>query len=85
MGNNMEDRENDIIESFQSIFGKEELLARVIECFPYPIQIYASDGTSVLVNKAMLAEYHVISPDMIVGKYNIFKDPMLLQQVSLMS
>jgi AraC-like DNA-binding protein len=47
----------------------------MIECFPYPIQIYAPDGTSVLVNKAMLAEYNDISPDMIVGKYNIFKDP----------
>jgi len=71
----MEDRQNDIIESFQSLFGKEELLAKVIECFPYPIQIYAPDGTSVLVNKAMLAEYHAISPDMVVGKYNVFKDP----------
>ncbi len=44
----------------------------MIECFPYPIQIYAPDGTSVLVNKAMLAEFHVISQDMVVGKYNIF-------------
>jgi AraC family transcriptional regulator len=75
MGNNMEDMQHDIIASFQSLFGKEELLARVIECFPYPIQIYAPDGTSVLVNKAMLAEYRAISPDMVVGKYNIFKDP----------
>jgi len=50
-------------------------IAKMIECFPYPIQIYAPDGTSVLVNKAMLAEYNDISPDMIVGKYNIFKDP----------
>ena len=71
----MEDMQHDIIASFQSLFGKEELLARVIECFPYPIQIYAPDGTSVLVNKAMLAEYRAISPDMVVGKYNIFKDP----------
>jgi AraC family transcriptional regulator len=75
MGNNMEDRQNDIIASFQSLFGKEELLARVIECFPYPIQVYAPDGTSVLVNKAMLAEYRAVSPDMVVGKYNLFKDP----------
>jgi AraC family transcriptional regulator len=75
MGNNMEDMQHDIIASFQSLFGKEELLARVIECFPYPIQIYAPDGTSVLVNKAMLAEYRAISPDIVVGKYNIFKDP----------
>jgi AraC-like DNA-binding protein len=75
MGNKMEDRQKDIIASFQSLFGKEELLARVIECFPYPIQIFAPDGTSVLVNKALLAEYHAVGPDMVVGKYNIFKDP----------
>jgi AraC family transcriptional regulator len=74
----MENKQNDIIASFQSLFGKEELLAKVIECFPYPIQIYAPDGTSVLVNKAMLAEYHAISPDMVVGKYNIFKDPNVI-------
>jgi AraC-like DNA-binding protein len=47
----------------------------MIECFPYPIQIYAPDGRSVLVNKAMLAEYNDISADMVVEKYNIFKDP----------
>ncbi len=41
MGNNMKDMQNNIIESFQSFFGKEELLAKVIECFPYPIQVYA--------------------------------------------
>jgi len=75
MGNSMEDRQNDMIASFQSLFAKEELLAKVIECFPYPIQIYAPDGSSVLVNKAMLAEYHTISADMVVGKYNVFKDP----------
>lgn len=74
----MEDRQNNIIESFQSFFGKEELLAKVIEFFPYPIQVYAPDGTSVLVNKAMLAEFHNVSPDMIVGKYNIFKDPYII-------
>lgn len=74
----MVDRQNDIVESFQSFFGKEELLARVIECFPYPIQIYSPDGTSVLVNKAMLNEFRVNSPDMIIGKYNIFEDPDII-------
>jgi AraC family transcriptional regulator len=75
MGNGLENKRNDIITSFQSLFGKEELLAKVIECFPYPIQIYTPDGTSALVNKAMLVEYHIISPDMVVGQYNIFRDP----------
>jgi AraC family transcriptional regulator len=74
----MDTMQNDITAPFQSLFGKEELLAKVIECFPYAIQVYAPDGTSVLVNKALLAEYNAISPDMIVGKYNIFKDPNVI-------
>jgi len=75
MGYDMEGKQKDIIESFQSFFGMDELLAKVIEFFPYPIQVYAPDGTSVLVNKALLDEYNVPSPDMIVGKYNVLKDP----------
>lgn len=78
MKNNMADKQNSIMESFQSFIGKEELLAKVIDCFPYPIEVYASDGTTVLVNKAILAEYHVSNPDMIVGKYNIFEDPAVI-------
>jgi AraC-like DNA-binding protein len=78
MGNNMEDRQKDILSSFQSLSGKEELLVKIIEHFPYPIQIYAPDGRSVLVNKALLDEYNVSSPDMVVGKYNIFKDPDII-------
>ncbi len=58
MADRMKDEQNSLIESFQSFFGKEELLAKVIECFPYPIEIYAPDGTAVLVNKALLKEYH---------------------------
>ena len=78
MGNGMEDKQNDIIKSFQELFGREELLAKVIEFFPYPIQVYAPDGTSVLVNKALLDEYHVSDPNMIVGKYNVFADPYII-------
>ena len=78
MVDGMQGRQNKIIGSFQSLFGKEELLAKVIECFPYPIQVYAPDGTSVLVNKAMLTEYHALSPDMVVGKYNVLKDPSII-------
>lgn len=78
MSSNVEGTQNNIMESFQSLFGKEELLAKVIECFPYPIEVFAPDGTTVLVNKAILSEYHVSSPDMIVGKYNVFKDPAVI-------
>jgi len=65
--------------SLQALFGKQELLAKVIEYLPYPIQVYAPDGTSVLVNQALLNEYHVSDPDMIVGRYNILKDPDIIK------
>jgi AraC family transcriptional regulator len=78
MGKNKKNKQNDVMASFQSFFGKEELLAKVIDCFPYPIQVYAPDGTSVLVNKAILTEYNVDSPEMVVGKYNIFEDPDII-------
>jgi len=74
----MDGRQNNIMESFQMLIGKEELLAKVIEFFPYPIQVYAPDGTSVLVNEAMLNEYHASNPDTVVGKYNVLKDPAVI-------
>lgn len=75
VGKKIKDRHNDIAAAFQSLVVKKELLAKVIEYFPYPIQIYAPDGTSVLVNRAMLAEFNNVCPEMVVGKYNVFKDP----------
>jgi AraC-like DNA-binding protein len=74
----MRNMQDSFVESFRSFFGKEELLAKVIDCFPYPIEVYAPDGTTVLVNRVILNEYHVSSPDEVVGKYNIFKDPAVI-------
>lgn len=71
-------KRNSIAEPFQYFSGKEEMLAKIIEFFPYPIQVYDTDGTSVLVNKALLSEYHVSDPDLVVGKYNLFKDPYII-------
>jgi AraC family transcriptional regulator len=76
--NNIKDREDKMIESFQSLPGKDELLTKVIEFFPYPIQIFNLDGTSVMVNKALQAEYGVNDPDLVVGKYNVFQDPDII-------
>ncbi len=78
MEDNPANGQNNIIGSFQSFSGEKELLAKVIEFFPYPIQVYDPDGTSVMVNHAMLKEYHALSPDMIVGKYNVLKDPSVI-------
>jgi AraC family transcriptional regulator len=73
----MKDKQNGIIESFQSLFGKEELLAKVIECFPYPIQIFSLDGMARMINKATLEKIGIKSVESHVGKYNVFKDPIV--------
>lgn len=50
------------------------IFSNLIDSLPYPIQVYAFDGTSVMVNKALLEEFNISNPDKIVGKYNIFND-----------
>lgn len=52
----------------------DEYLLNFINCLPYPVQVYACDGTSVMVNSALLKDFNIDSPDKIVGKYNVFKD-----------
>lgn len=69
---------NGLIGSFHMLHDNEELLAKVIDFFPYPLQVYAPDGTSVLVNKALLDEYHVDSPERVIGKYNVLTDPAVI-------
>ncbi|HHX28603.1 MAG TPA: helix-turn-helix domain-containing protein [Firmicutes bacterium] len=54
------------------------LSANAIESLPYPIHVYASDGTSVLMNEAMLIEYHSSDPGVVVGKYNVLGDPAVI-------
>lgn len=70
-------KQKNIAESFQLLFGKEELFAKVIECFPYPIQIFSVDGTARIINKATLEMIGIKSIESHVGKYNVFKDPIV--------
>ncbi len=79
MLDNVANLQNNIIESLQSISERQEIIAKIIDFFPYPIQVYDPEGTSVLVNKAMLDEYNLTTPEMIIGKYNIFKDPYIIE------
>lgn len=75
--NQVNDMQNSLAKSFQSLFEKKELLAKVIECFPYPIQIFSIDGTARLINKAALEMIGIRSVESHVGKYNVFEDPVV--------
>jgi AraC family transcriptional regulator len=56
---------------------EQELLGKVIEFFPYPIQIFSPDGTARLINKAALEMIGIRSVEAHVGKYNCFEDPIV--------
>ena len=71
------DVQRDLTESVQLLFKEEELLAKVIEFFPYPIQIFSFDGIARMINKATLDMIGIKSVESHVGKYNAFEDPII--------
>lgn len=54
-----------------------ELLQNILEFFPYPIHVYAPDGTLELTNRAFLHLFNIPSPGNIVGRYNVLHDPVI--------
>lgn len=72
-------RLQELKESFLNISDKEELFFKIIEFFPYPIQVYTSEGTSIMVNSALLDEFKISNRDMVVGRYNILNDPEVIK------
>ena len=77
MKDHIEDAQRNLARSFQSLFEEQDLLAKVIEFFPYPIQIFSLDGTVRVINKATLEMIGIKSVESHVGKYNVFEDPIV--------
>lgn len=73
-----EDEQN-IQQRFQAMGENQELLAKIIQLFPYQIRVYAPDGTAILVNDAAYDEYKIPRTENIVGEYNILKDPVMVE------
>ncbi|MFY9312036.1 MAG: helix-turn-helix domain-containing protein [Tepidanaerobacteraceae bacterium] len=73
----LEDVQRGLAKSILSLYKEEGLFAKVIEYFPYPIQIFSTDGTARLINKAALDMIGIKSVEAHVGKYNCFEDPIV--------
>jgi two-component system cell cycle sensor histidine kinase/response regulator CckA len=54
----------------------EERFKQVIEQMPYPVEIFSPDGTAVMVNTAFLELMKIPSSELVIGKYNLFTDPI---------
>lgn len=57
--------------------GGSDLFCDFIDAFPYPIQIFAPDGTLKAANAAFINEFRIPHPSLIVDKYNILRDETL--------
>ena len=77
MKDQVKDAQKSLAKSFQLLFEEQELLAKVIEFFPYPIQLFSLDGTVRMINKATLEMIGIKSMESHVGKYNVFEDPIV--------
>jgi len=75
----LEYSQGSLAETVELLFKKEELHTKVIEFFPFPVQIFSLDGTSMMVNKVALDMLGIKSVESHVGKYNVFKDPIVLE------
>lgn len=61
--------------AFSAVLQQEDLFANIVDLFPYPIEVFARDGTTVMINRVFLDEFSIADRDLIIGKYNIFQDP----------
>ena len=68
---------SEAIHTLLHLAGNSDLFCGLIDGFPYPIQLYAPDGTLLAANAAFLREFNILHPGLIVGKYNILQDPTL--------
>lgn len=54
----------------------EKRLRRIVEQMPYPVEVCDPEGTAVLVNSAFLEMFGIPSADLVVGRFNVFSDPL---------
>jgi AraC family transcriptional regulator len=77
MKDQVDNVQRSLVNSFHSLIEEQELLSKVIEFFPYPIQIFSPDGTVRIINKATLEMIGIKSIESHVGRYNCFNDPIV--------
>ena len=56
----------------------EERLRKIIEELPYPIEVCDAGGTAIIANQGLLDMFGLASIDQVVGKYNVFEDPIII-------
>ena len=69
--------------SFQMLIQNKELVFQFMDMFPFHIEIFTPDGTAIFCNRATLEFNNITDASLIIGKYNVLKDPVLNDQMGL--
>lgn len=79
MGECPEAQRPDTAEALQAAFDNDALFEKIIEVFPYPMQVFSPDGTALRINRTA-QDVLGINSENHVGKYNVFRDPIVREQ-----
>jgi len=73
---NNQDDISKLSEPFQALIGNKGLNYQILDLNPAPIEILAADGTCIFANRAWLEFNNIQDASLVVGKYNVLKDPV---------
>ena len=72
---------NALINVFQAIGESNDPIFQLMDKHPIPMEVFAPDGTTVFVNKAGMDMVGIKDPSLLIGKYNLLKDPVCMDQL----
>ena len=70
-----------LIEYFRSACEKDEPWYHAFDLFPLSIEIFAPDGTLIFYNQAGMELNGIKDANLIVGKYNVLKDKISMDEL----
>jgi len=63
---------------FQTLIKSHHLTFQFLDLFPYAIEVFSPDGTSVFLNRSGCEDANIADASQVVGHYNILKDTVVL-------
>ncbi|HBV68344.1 MAG TPA: AraC family transcriptional regulator [Clostridiales bacterium] len=60
---------------FQSLGTNKEVFEKIVELFPFPVQVCTKHGTVVMCNEAFLKVFKIQDGNIMNGRFNLLHDP----------
>ena len=73
----------EIVQLFEETFSERNVFFHFLDSFPFMIAIFSPDGTCVYLNSKGFEEVKINDPSLVVGRYNILQDTVVLDTLGL--